>query len=390
MIRVAFPLIGGRQWTGGYNYLLNLVRVLGAFGSARVAPILYFGNDVAEQDLAPFAAIPTATVVRDGVFDEANKSARLREAIVTGRDSGALRLFRRDGVEVAFEPAQFYGWRSEIRALAWVPDFQHRHLPQLFTRSARLRRDVGLRLGLASGRRIMLSSLDARDDCERFYPASRGRTEVVRFAIPRDAPIEEGEALATARKYDLPERFFFLPNQFWIHKNHETVIRALAHLRRHGADVPVVAMSGRGEDPRRSGHFATLREMIGEAGLDDRARLLGLIDYADVARLMRASTALINPSMFEGWSTTVEEAKATGTPMLLSDIPVHREQSSAASFFDPYDPISLAHALLDFPSDSRKRNCFAKEASIRSLDAAAAFADAFARAAEHVLASSER
>jgi glycosyltransferase involved in cell wall biosynthesis len=54
---------------------------------------------------------------------------------------------------------------------------------------------------------------------------------------------------------------------------------------------------------------------------------------------MRASTALINPSLFEGWSTTVEEAKSTGTPMILSDLGVHREQAEGMA----RDGLALSH-----------------------------------------------
>ena len=42
---------------------------------------------------------------------------------------------------------------------------------------------------------------------------------------------------------------------------------------------------------------------------------------------MRQSVAVLQPSLFEGWSTTVEEAKSIGKTILLSDIPVHREQA---------------------------------------------------------------
>jgi glycosyltransferase involved in cell wall biosynthesis len=56
--------------------------------------------------------------------------------------------------------------------------------------------------------------------------------------------------------------------------------------------------------------------------------------------------ALINPSRFEGWSTTVEEAKSFGVPLILSDIDVHREQTGgAARYFGIDDPGMLADQL---------------------------------------------
>ena len=67
---------------------------------------------------------------------------------------------------------------------------------------------------------------------------------------------------------------------------------------------------------------------------------------------MRASDAVLNPSLFEGWSTTVEEAKSLGKRVVLSDIPVHREQAPAgAVYFPPRNPKALADVLRGVLSD---------------------------------------
>ena len=74
--------------------------------------------------------------------------------------------------------------------------------------------------------------------------------------------------------------------------------------------------------------------------------LSGYIPYSHIMPLMRASTAVLNPSLFEGWSTTVEEAKALGVPLLLSDLRVHREQAPAGTrFFDPDSAEEMAAVL---------------------------------------------
>ena len=55
---------------------------------------------------------------------------------------------------------------------------------------------------------------------------------------------------------------------------------------------------------------------------------------------------MLNPSLFEGWSTTVEEARAMGTPMVLSDLEVHLEQmGKQATYFERNSAQSLANAL---------------------------------------------
>ena len=82
--------------------------------------------------------------------------------------------------------------------------------------------------------------------------------------------------------------------------------------------------------------------------LGDSWRFLGLIPYKDVLSLMRSSVAVINPSLVEGWSTTVEEAKSLRVPLVLSDILVHREQAIRdAIFFDPHSAAAAAAALLE-------------------------------------------
>ena len=52
--------------------------------------------------------------------------------------------------------------------------------------------------------------------------------------------------------------------------------------------------------------------------MQDCFLFLGLIPRDDVQGLMEISVAVVNPSLFEGWSTTVEEAKALGVPLVLS------------------------------------------------------------------------
>jgi glycosyltransferase involved in cell wall biosynthesis len=256
-------------------------------------------------------------------------------------------------------------------------------MPQLFSRMARMKRDLGFRAQIAAGRTVMLSSQDACGDCERFYPATRGRTRAVHFAVPPPPANGADTARAVADSYGLPQEFFYLPNQFWVHKNHLLVVEALALLRKQGRRV-VVAASGNPRDPRDPQHFPRLGERIRTCGLQEDFRLLGLIPYPHLGALMQASAALLNPSLFEGWSTTVEEARASGVPLILSDLPVHREQAGdGATYFDRSSPAALAEALSAFrpPSPAereRRRLEAASDAELRVK----AFADEFVAVAE--------
>ena len=61
---------------------------------------------------------------------------------------------------------------------------------------------------------------------------------------------------------------------------------------------------------------------------------------------MNHCIAVVNPSLFEGWSSTVEEAKSMGKRIILSDIPTHREQNPPCGYyFNPGDSASLAKII---------------------------------------------
>jgi glycosyltransferase involved in cell wall biosynthesis len=339
--------MSGRNWTGTgvFNYFVNLAQVLAEHAHDRVQPVFFAGIDAIAANVEPFAAIPGVQVVRASDFDESRKGRRLRQALLIGCDRAAAHSFREHRIDVAFEYTQFLGWQFPFPSVAWLTDFQHRHLKELFSFRAYWKRDLGFRAQIFSGRYIMLSSEDSLRDCEMFFPQSIGRTAAVRFAVrPPDISDYDG-ARAIANGYDLPEQFFYLPNQFWKHKNHRTVIEALHILKRQGYDL-VVAASGKPEDYRHSHHYEALQSLVDSWGLADKFRFIGMVPRQHVFALMRTCTALVNPSLSEGWSTTVEEAKLLGVPMLLSNLRVHREQAGdLARFFDPHAAEQLASLM---------------------------------------------
>jgi len=135
----------------------------------------------------------------------------------------------------------------------------------MFSHRNRVQRNI-VQWGLArTATQIMLSSEDARRDCENLIPASRGKTVVVPFAV-RPAPMSSAEELdGVKKKYDLPDKFFYLPNQFWKHKNHDCVVEALRRLKPNDSGITVVA-SGNLSDVRHPTHPASVVAKIHEYG----------------------------------------------------------------------------------------------------------------------------
>ncbi len=80
--------------------------------------------------------------------------------------------------------------------------------------------------------------------------------------------------------------------------------------------------------------------------------------YADVPALVghyRWADVYVSTSRLESFDNCISEASATGTPIVASDIPVHREYGAGcALFFDPSNPEAMAVAVEQVVRDPRE------------------------------------
>jgi glycosyltransferase involved in cell wall biosynthesis len=95
-----------------------------------------------------------------------------------------------------------------------------------------------------------------------------------------------------------------------------------------------------------------IRARVAHHGLGNRVEFLEDLDLDEVVRLYRHATALVYPSLAEGFGRPPLEAMAVGCPAIISDIPVHLETyRQSGIFISPGSPESWvqAFAQLDLP-----------------------------------------
>jgi glycosyltransferase involved in cell wall biosynthesis len=346
-MRVAFSLFGGDEWIGGINYLRNLLSAISELPENPVEAILFIAPNTSPSTveiMLPFLAKPPV-VVQGWNASYPARIKRLLGSAVLQSDFVSERVFRQEKIDVVFQHAAWYGLNFPIPSLVWIADFQHKHLPHMFGRLNNIKRDLGYFALSHCASRVMVSSEDAGRDCIQFFPKFENRISVVRFAVQVSDKLSHISPSDVRKQYQLPERYFYLPNQWWRHKNHLALIESLRILKSRVPDLLVVA-SGNPKDSRNPDHPSKVLEAVSQYGLENNFRFLGLIPYEHIMPLMRGCLAVINPSLFEGWSTTVEEAKALGVPLLLSGLPVHHEQTAEeARFFNPHKPEEIAVCL---------------------------------------------
>jgi glycosyltransferase involved in cell wall biosynthesis len=149
------------------------------------------------------------------------------------------------------------------------------------------------------------------------------------------------------KKYDIISDFLLVPNQLWVHKNHKTVLYAVKNLAKEGSPIQII-FTGKEDDYRFPNYPSEIRQLVKELGIQKQAKFIGFIPKDELENLILAAKAIIQPSLFEGWSTVIEEAKRYNKFIIASDIPIHLEQLENypnKDFFLKTDPLNLAEKL---------------------------------------------
>ena len=341
-VRVGFTMLGGSGWLGGSSYLRNLLLALGAQRDLAIEPVLFTAHD----NDAGVADIPSIELVRSSIMyaPRALRVACKGISLVAGHDLLKEQELRKHRIDVLSHSGHL-GHRALLPTIGWLADLQSIHFPDLEIGKDRSRRDHTHREYCKYCTKIIVASECGRRDLRLFSPQTMDKAEVLRFV---SQPISREHATPLPelrRKFNIDKSYFLLPNQFWAHKNHRTVISALRLLKKRSHDVLVLA-TGNTKDTRNPGYFESVMKHARDCNVLDCFRVLGVIPSRDLAGLFYEAIAVLNPSLFEGWSTSVEESKSIGKSIILSDIPVHREQRpDRGIYFPPLEPESLANAM---------------------------------------------
>jgi glycosyltransferase involved in cell wall biosynthesis len=329
---------------GGVYYVLNLIKSISRLEDKSVqVHVFYFGPlseeldhelkglDIVRVDMSQMS-LPKKVLLK---LIEANNPHRILRSFLKNHPVDALYPFLSWGE---------YDYTLTSKAIYWIPDFQHKFLPQLFSSDELKSRDLQFSAIAEHAIHLILSSHDALGHFKEFYPNSKAEVRVLQFmSLINESELSDKQNVLD--KFKLSRPYFIVCNQFWSHKNHLLVLEALAALDQKNIGFDIV-FTGKPHDHRDSQYFNKLSAYVESNTLNDQVKFLGFIDRADQLTLMRESLAVIQPSLFEGWSTVNEDAKTLGKLVIASDIPIHREQLVGDyDFFEPHSANELADII---------------------------------------------
>jgi glycosyltransferase involved in cell wall biosynthesis len=341
---IAIPLltlVPGRLG-GSETYVRELLRSLGRVGEHDYRVVL----PPIAADRGEGLTSVVATEYRSG----SSTPARLAAIGLASARPAPLRRHL-DGAEAVHFPLTIELPRTELPTIVTLHDVQHLDLPELFPRAERAFRSVFWHHSLRRAARVIAISDFVRERAVARLGLDSGRINVV----PQGVDHERFRPGTGTR-----EPFILYPARRWPHKNHARLYEAFARLRRERPDLRLVLTGG--------GDFRDA-----PAGVEAR----GHVRTDELASLLQRASALVFPSLYEGFGLPPLEAMACGCPVACSNAAALPEVvGDAARLFDPRDPAAIADALrdvLDAPEEWRARGLaraagFSWQATARGYD----------------------
>jgi glycosyltransferase involved in cell wall biosynthesis len=340
--RVGIFFIFSPKWMGGVIYILNVIKVLN-YLEDKDKPIIYvFYNENLERFLneVDYPYLEKVVSTYPSVYKAFFKSLLTRKNLFV---EDLITTYKLD----AIFPLHDFPVKTKLKCklISWYADLQHMHYPQFFSKLKRLERYLRVQFILKNADHLVVSSNAVKEDFERFFKIPKAiKFEIYHFVSVIDKfPTHTFEEMKA--QYNLPDHYFVISNQFHKHKNHKVVFEAVAALKKKGVKINLV-LTGKLPDDTKSEYLQDLRNILSENELSDQIIFLGVLPRDIQLSIMRFADAVIQPSLFEGWSTVIEDAIALQKPVLSSNLQVNIEQlQEKGHYFSPHDVDGLTELL---------------------------------------------
>ena len=235
-----------------------------------------------------------------------------------------------------------------VPAVVAIHDLMHRyekHFSEVSARGEYEAREWEYRNMCLWAKAILVDSEMGRVHVHESYGLDLNRINVLPYTLPayiysKHVPVDFDQ------KYPLPKKFIFYPAQFWEHKNHKGLIRAVERLKGTISDLKLVFAGG------KKNAYTSVNSLVKELGLEEKVFFLGYVPDEYLPEFYRRARALVMPTFFGPTNIPPLEAMALGCPVAVSRIYAMPDQlGDAAVWFDPNSDQQIAQAIKQLWND---------------------------------------
>lgn len=294
-------------------------------------------------------------------FLEHEKAHTHRPVLLPGvlwRSFGIPAQLKADGIEL------YHGLTNElplnlksceVKSIVTIHDLIFKVYPETYHWIDRQMYDLKFSRAARQADAVVAVSEATKRDLVRFYGISEEKIEVI-YPICNEAFLTEGEETETL-PFELPEAYFLSVGSVIKRKNLELLVKAYSLLP-ESYRLPVLVV---GDGKRYKKHVL---ELLRHHGLSEHFWWLNAIaDNLKLKQLYQKATALIYPSVYEGFGLPVAEAHFCRTPVITSNVSSLPEAAGPhAISIDPFDAGALVEAIRHLLDDDTARKAMAEKA----------------------------
>lgn len=252
-----------------------------------------------------------------------------------------------------------YAYECTLPAVIPIFDLMHRYegrFLEVSQKNVYSQREFRYRNICKYAKTILVDSELGKKQVLECYEVSERKVKVLPYIVP--SYVYEAVDGSVLEKFTLPNDFVLYPAQFWAHKNHSVILKALYELRvKRNVIVNAVFVGA-----PKNNYNEVVRE-ISDLQLDGQVRILGYVTNSELVALYKRAKALVFASYYGPTNIPPLEAIALGCPAIVSDVHAHRDQlKEAVRYFDPDDAKGLADQIASLPRKTplTKFECQAK------------------------------
>lgn len=245
-----------------------------------------------------------------------------------------------------------------------MPDLQHEFFPEFFPPEILAWRKQTYEPSARNADVVFTLSHHAKQTIVEQYGVSPEKITVIH--LDADAVFRQPALAAPSpalQQLGLPQKYFYFPANYWPHKNHDNLVRALAELKRQGlSDIHLVCTGAADTGAAR------VKQLAAELGVTSQLHLLGYVPQSLVPEIYRNAVGLAFVTQFEGFGIPLLEAFWSGVPALTSDRGSCREVAGEAALVaDPAQPADIAAKMRQLVEDAALRAQLVERGHTRKL-----------------------
>jgi glycosyltransferase involved in cell wall biosynthesis len=258
-------------------------------------------------------------------------------------------------IELMYYPGPYgYSLTLDLPYILTVWDLQHRvhpEFPEVSCNGEWKGRENLYQEAIGKAFAIIVDEEAGKEDVIRFYNARGEKVFVLPFIPPKMNRTGYTNFKSLQDKYKIHSDYIFYPAQFWPHKNHVAILKAVRILKEEYNIVISAVFAGSDK-----GNLSYIKKLTDDFGLKKQVFFLGFVPDEDIPALYKDALALVMPTYFGPSNIPIYEAFAYRCPVITSDIRGIREQvGDAGILVDPSDFQALGEAILKLYRDRTLR-----------------------------------